>query len=87
MAVMLCRATTPLDIDVWLYGRQVGVYGSVSVPRAEILKYFCLMAFGNLSAGCLHRTATGFLSWQHTPINRVYGRFIVWQQRALTPPG
>ncbi len=34
----LPRKGLPLDIDVLLYGQQTGVYGSITLPRAEILK-------------------------------------------------
>lgn len=41
----LPRKGLPLDIDVLLYGQQVGVYGSITLPRAEILKNcFCAVA-------------------------------------------
>lgn len=84
------RHGLPLDIDVLLYGQQVGVYGSVSVPRAEILKNaFVLWPLAILAPDVLHPVQQlSFLElWQHTPINqRLWPVPFVWQQRALTPP-
>lgn len=86
----LPRRGLPLDIDVLLYGQQTGVYESITLPRAEILKNaFVLWPLALLAPDVLHPVAQrSFLElWQQAQINQqLWPVMFFWHARQLTPP-
>ncbi|WP_205343012.1 2-amino-4-hydroxy-6-hydroxymethyldihydropteridine diphosphokinase [Denitrificimonas caeni] len=86
----LPRRGLPLDIDVLLYGQQTGVYESITLPRAEILKNaFVLWPLALLAPDVVHPVAQrSFLElWQHAQINQqLWPVMFVWHGQQLTPP-
>ncbi len=86
----LPRKGLPLDIDVLLYGQQVGVYGSITLPRAEILKNaFVLWPLALLAGQVLHPVAQLSFAelWQQAHISQqLWPTAFSWHGQALTPP-
>lgn len=83
------RKGLPLDIDVLLYGQQVGVYGSVILPRAEILtNAFVLWPLSILAPDVLHpvQQQSFFELWQRSQIDQqLWPVAFVWRDQQLTP--
>ena len=65
------RKGLPLDIDVLLYGQQAGVYGTVTLPRAEILTNAFVLWPLALLAGQM----------QHPVVQQSFAQ--LWQQAAI----
>ncbi len=83
------RIGLPLDIDVLLYGQQVGVYGNVILPRAEILKNaFVLWPLALLAGQVQHPVARQTFTqlWQQAQIEQdLWPLAFTWREQSLTP--
>ena len=83
------RKGLPLDIDVLLYGQQVGIYGNIILPRAEILKNAFVLWPLALLAGELQHPVTqlSFAQlWQQTQIQQqLWPVAFTWRGQQLTP--
>lgn len=83
------RTGLTLDIDVLLYGQQVGVYAEVTLPRAEVLtNAFVLWPLAILAPDVLHPVQQrSFLQlWQQSQINQqLWPVAFYWQGQQLTP--
>lgn len=83
------KKSLSLDIDVLLYGQQTGVYGSVELPRGEIVKNaFVLWPLAILAPDGLHPVLqrSFFDLWQQAQIEqRLWPVAFVWQGQQLTP--
>lgn len=83
------RKGLPLDIDVLLYGQQVGVYGTVTLPRAEILKNaFVLWPLALLAGQEQHPVVQQSFTelWQQAKIDQnLWPVAFTWREQALTP--
>jgi 2-amino-4-hydroxy-6-hydroxymethyldihydropteridine diphosphokinase len=87
----LPRKGLPLDIDVLLYGQQTGVYGSITLPRAEILKNaFVLWPLSLLAGQVQHPVAQQSFTvlWQQAKIEQnLWPVAFTWREQSLTPVG
>lgn len=85
------RKGLPLDIDVLLYGQQVGEYGTVTLPRAEILKNaFVLWPLALLAGQEQHPVAQQSFTelWQQAKIDQnLWPLAFTWREQSLTPLG
>lgn len=85
----LPRKGLPLDIDVLLYGQQTGVYGSITLPRAEILKNaFVLWPLSLLAGQVQHPVAQQSFTvlWQQAKIEQnLWPVAFTWREQSLTP--
>lgn len=85
------RKGLPLDIDVLLYGQQVGVYGTVILPRAEILKNaFVLWPLALLAGQVQHPVVQQSFAqlWQQAAIEQnLWPLAFTWRGQSLTPQG
>ena len=85
----LPRKGLPLDIDVLLYGQQAGVYGSITLPRAEILtNAFVLWPLSLLAADVQHPVAQRSFTelWQQARIaQNLWPVAFAWHGQPLTP--
>lgn len=79
----------PLDIDLLLYGQQVGGCEGISLPRAEILQQaFILWPLALLAPHEVHpvRQQCFSLLWQQASIEQELWPYAMsWQQQVLTP--
>jgi len=83
------RQGLPLDIDVLLYGDQVGAKHGIVLPRAEILKNaFVLWPLALLAPNHLHPEQKQCFTalWQAMPkTQRLWPVAFYWREQALTP--
>ena len=83
------RKGLTLDIDVLLYGQQVGVYDDIVLPRAEILtNAFVLWPLALLAADVQHPVAQRSFAelWQQAQIaQNLWPVAFAWHGQALTP--
>ncbi|MBM7062235.1 2-amino-4-hydroxy-6-hydroxymethyldihydropteridine diphosphokinase [Pseudomonas sp. UL073] len=83
------RKGLPLDIDVLLYGEQVGNFDGLILPRPEILKNaFVLWPLALLAPEQGHPSAGQTFSalWQAMPrAQRLWPVAFAWRDRELTP--
>jgi 2-amino-4-hydroxy-6-hydroxymethyldihydropteridine diphosphokinase len=84
------RKGLPLDIDVLLYGQQVGNFDGLILPREEILKNaFVLWPLALHAPQMLHPGVQRSFAelWQTTPIaQQLWPVAFVWRAQQLTPP-
>jgi len=85
------RKGLPLDIDVLLYGDQVGNFDGLILPRAEILKNaFVLWPLALLAPATLHPGVGQPFSalWQAAQIQQtLWPVSFIWRGQELTPAG
>ncbi len=85
------RKGLPLDIDVLLYGEQVGTFDGLVLPRAEILRNaFVLRPLALIAPECLHPgVGKSFADlWAHAQIDQqLWPVAFQWRGQDLTPPG
>lgn len=83
------RKGLPLDIDVLLYGQEIGAFDKITLPRAEILtNAFVLWPLAILAPDVLHPVQQrSFLElWQGTHINQqLWPVLFFWRGQQLTP--
>ena len=83
------RKGLPLDIDVLLYGDQVGNFDGLILPRPEILKNaFVLWPLALLAPRTLHPAEKRSFAelWQAAQIDQQLAPVaFTWRERALTP--
>jgi 2-amino-4-hydroxy-6-hydroxymethyldihydropteridine diphosphokinase len=83
------RKGLPLDIDVLLYGQQVGNFDGLILPRAEILKNaFVLWPLALLAPEVLHPGVQRSFAelWSDAQIDQVLAPVaFTWRDRQLTP--
>jgi len=83
------RKGLPLDIDVLLYGEQVGNFDGLVLPRAEILKNaFVLWPLSLIAPGKLHPEVgmTFATLWEASQIEQqLWPVAFEWQGQPLTP--
>ncbi len=82
------RKGLSLDIDVLLYGQQIGEYDNITLPRAEILKNaFVLWPLAILAPDVLHpvQRISFFELWQQSQIDqRLWPVAFFWHGQQLT---
>ncbi|QHF05300.1 MULTISPECIES: 2-amino-4-hydroxy-6-hydroxymethyldihydropteridine diphosphokinase [Pseudomonas syringae group] len=85
------RKGLPLDIDVLLYGEQVGNFDGLILPRAEILKNaFVLWPLSLIAPDCSHPGVGVPFStlWAEAQIDQqLWPVAFEWRGQALTPAG
>lgn len=85
------RKGLPLDIDVLLYGQQVGTDHNITLPRAEILtNAFVLWPLALLAGQEQHPVVQRSFAelWQQAQISqRLWPVAFVWRGQQLTPAG
>ncbi len=85
------RKGLPLDIDVLLYGQQIGVYDTITLPRTEILKNaFVLWPLALLAGSLQHPVAQRSFAelWQQAQIEQqLWPVAFSWRGQPLTPAG
>ena len=83
------RKGLPLDIDVLLYGDQVGDFDGLVLPRAEVLKNaFVLWPLALLAPDTLHPGVQRSFAelWRDTPIEQqLWPVAFQWRGTELTP--
>ena len=83
------RRGLPLDIDVLLYGQQTGVYGNITLPRAEVLtNAFVLWPLALLAGQVQHPIAQQSFAqlWQQATIEQsLWPQVFTWRGQSLTP--
>jgi 2-amino-4-hydroxy-6-hydroxymethyldihydropteridine diphosphokinase len=84
------RKGLPLDIDVLLYGQQVGNFDGLILPREEILKNaFVLWPLALHAPQMLHPLAQRSFAelWQKAQIaQQLWPVSFIWRTQQLTPP-
>jgi 2-amino-4-hydroxy-6-hydroxymethyldihydropteridine diphosphokinase len=84
------RKGLPLDIDVLLYGEQVGNFDGLILPRAEILKNaFVLWPLSLIAPDRIHPGVGKSFStlWKEAQIDQVLAPVAFeWRGQSLTPP-
>lgn len=84
------RIRLPLDIDLLLYGQQVGCCAGVSLPRAEILhNAFVLWPLALLAPSEVHpeRQQCFAQLWQQAANKqKLWPYAMSWHEQVLTPP-
>ena len=84
------RKGLPLDIDVLLYGQQVGNFDGLTLPREEILKNaFVLWPLALHAPQMLHPGVQRSFAelWQTAQISQqLWPVAFVWRAQQLTPP-